>query len=86
MIRQEIHNILFQFKRVHKKQIAHKEPLLSPELEDSIKRKVLNRMSDKELKILLSKLIKAIDGFQKDREKPHFGIAKFRDSIEQHVH
>ena len=81
MIRQEIHNTLYQFKRVHKKQIAPKMPLLSPEMEENIKRKNLKKMTDRELKRLLKALIKEIDLYQNNRDKPHAGLLKFKDSL-----
>jgi len=81
MIRQEIQSTLNLFKRVHKKQIAPKTPLLSPKMEASIKRKNLKRMTDLELKRLLKTLIKEIDLYQNNREKPHAGLLKFKDSL-----
>ncbi len=81
MIRQEIQNTLYQFKRVHKKQIAPKMPLLSPEMEEHIKRKNLKKMTNTELRSLLKNIIKQIDHYQQSRVKPHAGLLKFKDSL-----
>ncbi|MEC7030869.1 MAG: hypothetical protein VXW87_04320 [Pseudomonadota bacterium] len=81
MFRQEAQNTLNLFKRVHKKQIATKEPLLTPEIEERIKRKNLKSMTDADLKKLLKTLIKKIDVYQKNRIRPHAGLLKFKDSL-----
>ena len=85
MIRPEIHNTLYQFKRIHKKQISHKQPLLSPEIADCIKRKNLSRMNDKEIKSLLKRILKSIQNYQKHRDKPHLGIEKFKEALKEHI-
>ena len=85
MIRQEVQNTLYQFKRVHKKQIAPKSALLSPELDEQIKRKNLKKMSDNELKRLLKTLLKEIDSYQQNRDKPHAGLLKFKDLLASYI-
>ena len=77
MITQEVKNTLYQFKRVHTKQLKPHAKLLPPELESQIKRKNMRHMSDKEIQRLAKRVLKSISQFQKNRDKPHAGLDKF---------
>lgn len=81
MIRQEIHHALYQFKRIHKNQIAPKDPLLPQDIQDAIKRRNLNAMSNRELIQLLNKIINTITLYQKNRHSPHSGVEAFKQTL-----
>ena len=83
MRRQDIRSKLFQFKRIHKNQIATKKSLLPPHLDSKIKRKELRRMSDPDLKQLVKQIIKPINAFQIDRDKPHKGLDQFKKALQE---
>lgn len=81
MQEKQIKNTLFKFKRVHKRQIEPHHPLLSLETQSLIKRKVLHSMDKKEIKILVEQVIQSVDNFQKQRDKPHKGLIKFKQAL-----
>lgn len=86
MIKQEIHNTLYQFKRTYKRQIAYKYPILPKSIEDKIKRKHLQNMNALELKSFIKALIKVMEAFQKKREKPHQGLDNFQKTLKSYLH
>jgi|GEM_PF-5779835 hypothetical protein len=81
MIRQEVKQTLFQFKRIYKKQIAPTDLVLDVNLENMIKRKILHSMDNIALGHLVKKIIKSIDQYQNKRAKPHQGLIKFRETL-----
>lgn len=81
MQEQQIKSLLFQFKRVHKRQIEPHHPVLSLETQSLIKRKVLKSMDKKEIKTLAQQILQSIDIFQKKRDKPHQGLVKFKQVL-----
>lgn len=83
MIIRDIKNTLFQFKRVHKSQLASKHPILPPNLNAQIKRKTLKNMQPQELKKLVAEILSSIQNYQKSREKPHQGLERFQKDIHE---
>ena len=77
MITQEVKNTLFLFKRIHTKQLKPHEQLLTPELESQIKRKKMRTMTDRDIQRLAKRILKTINQYQKNRDKPHAGLDKF---------
>lgn len=83
MISQDIKTKLFQFKRIHKNQIATKKSLLPPQLENKIKRRALKHISEPKLKALINDIIQSIDTYQSHREKPHKGLSAFKETLKK---
>lgn len=85
MVIQKIKQTLFQFKRVHKNQIAPHQPVLSEKTESLIKRKALKLMTEKEIRKLVKEILTSIDSYQHNRKKPHQGLTKFKNELLQQI-
>lgn len=81
MINREVKNTLYQFKRIHNKQLKPHEQLLPAELELQIKRKNLREMSNIDLKKLARSVLRTIKDYQSSREKPHAGLMQFQQTL-----